>query len=66
LNPGSDIKKVEKKFEQVYAVHAKQQLAEKVQLYGFDPQITYHLQPIEDIHFNYLAGFFGRRRKWCG
>ena len=59
LEPGSDIKKVERKFESVYAVHAKQQLNEKMQQDGYDPQITYHLQSIEDIHFNYLSGFFG-------
>jgi putative ABC transport system permease protein len=52
LEPGSDISKVEQNFIQVYEVNAKQQLDESRRQYGFDPQVTYHLQPVQDIHFN--------------
>jgi putative ABC transport system permease protein len=59
LEPRSDIKQVEKKFDQVYQVHAKQQLEANKRQYGFDPQISYHLQPIENIHFNPLTNSMG-------
>jgi putative ABC transport system permease protein len=55
LEPGSNIKQVEKKFDQVYQLHAKQQLEANKKQYGFDPQISYHLQPIENIHFDPLT-----------
>ena len=54
LNPHSDINKVEKKFDAVYASHAKEQLAQKIKLYGYDPQVSYGLQCITDIHLNPL------------
>jgi putative ABC transport system permease protein len=54
LEPGSDIRQVERKFDAVYQAHAKQQLDESRQKYGYDPQVRYHLQSIEDIHFNPL------------
>ena len=59
LEPGSDIKKVEKKLAQVYQLQAKQQLDSSKQQYGYDPQITYHLQAIGDIHFNPLMRSMG-------
>ena len=52
LQPGSDLKQVEKKFDDVFQIYAKQQLDESMQKYGYDPGIKYHLQPIEEIHFN--------------
>jgi putative ABC transport system permease protein len=59
LEPGSDIKKAEKKLAQVYQLQAKQQLDSSKHQYGYDPQITYHLQAIGDIHFNPLMRSMG-------
>ncbi len=52
LNPGSNINAVVQKFNTVYALHAKEQLAENLKTYGYDPQITYGLQPLTDMHLN--------------
>ena len=54
LDPHADKNKVEQKFDAVYASHAKEQLAQKIKLYGYDPQVSYGLQPITDIHLNPL------------
>ena len=54
LDPHADINKVEQKFDAVYASHAKEQLAQNIKLYGYDPQVSYGLQPITDIHLNPL------------
>ncbi len=54
LDRHADINKVEKKFDAVYASHAKEQLAQNMKLYGYDPQVSYGLQPITDIHLNPL------------
>ena len=50
LNPDADPKMVAKKFDEVYARHAKEQVAETVKIFGYDPQVSYGLQPITDIH----------------
>ncbi len=57
LHPGADIHRIEEKFNKIYAYHAKEQLAENFRLYGidYDPQISYHLQHITDIHLNPLV-----------
>ena len=54
LQPGADVKSVLRKFDQVYAVHAKNQLAENAKTYGYNPRISYGLQPITEIHLNPL------------
>ncbi len=54
LNKHADINKVAKKFDAVYALHAKEQLADNTKLYGYDPQISYGLQLMADIHLNPL------------
>ena len=55
LNPHSNISNVEKRFDDVYKAHAKEQLAENIKLYGYDPLITYGLQQMTDIHLNPLT-----------
>jgi putative ABC transport system permease protein len=50
LNPKADINAVAQKFNNVYASHAKEQLAQNSKTYGYDPQISYGLQPMTDIH----------------
>ena len=56
LNSGSDIRSVIQKFNDIYTFHAKEQLGDsRYDIYGFDPKITYGLQPVTDIHFNPLA-----------
>ncbi len=56
LHPNADKHIVERKFNKIYAFHAKEQLAENFKTYGLDhdPQISYGLQPISDIHLNPL------------
>ena len=54
LDPYADINNVVKKFDAVYAFHAKEQLAENLKVYGYNPQISYGLQRITDIHLNPL------------
>lgn len=54
LNPKADIHSVAQKFNSVYALHAKEQLAENYKTYGYDPQVRYGLQTITDIHLNPL------------
>jgi len=56
LNAGADKYLTEQKFNSVYALHAKEQVAENFKTYGYDPQISYALQPMTDIHLNPLAG----------
>jgi putative ABC transport system permease protein len=56
LNPGSNIRSVIQKFNDIYKFHAKEQLGDnRYDIYGFDPKITYGLQPVTDIHLNPLA-----------
>ena len=54
LQPGADIEKVTKKFDQVFAIQAKKQLADIIKTYGYDPQINYGLQPVTEMHLNPL------------
>jgi putative ABC transport system permease protein len=54
LHPGADKHIVERKLNKIYASHAKEQLAENFKTYGYDPQISYGLQGITDIHLNPL------------
>ncbi len=55
LRPGADVGAVSRKFDQVYALHAGEQLAKNVKSYGFDPQISYGLQPLGDMHLHPLG-----------
>ena len=43
-----------RKFNQVYVLHAKDQLVENAKTYGYNPQVVYGLQPITSIHLNPL------------
>ncbi|HZI54519.1 MAG TPA: ABC transporter permease [Chitinophagaceae bacterium] len=52
LKPGADVDKVSQKFDQVAAIHAKQQVDENKKLYNYDPKISYSLQHITDMHLN--------------
>ncbi|GAB3316693.1 ABC transporter permease [Larkinella ripae] len=61
LHPQADAKTVVRKFGRVYAVHARQQVAENRKNYGFDPSIRYGLQPMTDIHLNPLYRREGNR-----
>jgi len=54
LNPNADLHVAIQKFNRVYAMNAKDQLAENIKAYGYDPAISYGLQPITDIHLNPL------------
>jgi len=55
LDPRADVNKVVQKFDAVYASHAKEQLNESIKVYGYDPKISYGLQPMTDIHLNPLV-----------
>ncbi|MFC5410257.1 ABC transporter permease [Larkinella bovis] len=61
LHPRADPETVVRKFEKVYAVHARQQVAENRKNYGFDPSIRYGLQPMTDLHLNPLYQREGNR-----
>ncbi|RRA99796.1 ABC transporter permease [Larkinella rosea] len=61
LHPKSDPTTVVRKFSKVYAVHARQQVAENRKNYGFDPAINYGLQPMTDLHLQPLYHHEGNR-----
>jgi putative ABC transport system permease protein len=50
LNPNADKSSVIKKFNQVHANNAQEQIKEN----GYDPETSYGLQPITDIHLHHL------------
>ncbi|MCB0628229.1 MAG: ABC transporter permease [Saprospiraceae bacterium] len=52
LDKNADLTAVVEKFDQIYEQHGPPQIEEQ----GFDPQISYGLQPIADIHLNMLLG----------
>ncbi len=54
IDAHANLNNVAKKFDAVYAFHAKEQLAENLKVYGYNPQISYGLQRITDIHLNPL------------
>ena len=54
LNSNTDGKTVIQKFNRIYSLNAKDQLAENIKTYGYDPAISYGLQPMTDIHLNPL------------
>jgi putative ABC transport system permease protein len=59
VNPNADLGAVVQKFNRVYALHAKEQLAENFKNYGYDPQIRYGLQPLTAIHLDPLMAASG-------
>jgi len=54
LRPNADKNAVVQKFNRIHFVHAKDQLAENIKTYGFDPEMSYGLQPITDMHLHPL------------
>lgn len=54
LQPASDKKVVTKKLQSVFEQNAKSQLADHLKNYNYNPQISYGLQPMADIHLNPL------------
>lgn len=53
LHPKADKNKVLEKFNRIYKLHAREQLNNKdFDVYGYNPKITYDLQPVTDIHLN--------------
>lgn len=54
LDPASDLAAIEQKFKSVFAIHAKDQVEQKLARYGFDSEINYGLQNIMDIHLDPL------------
>jgi putative ABC transport system permease protein len=56
LRSEADIRSVSRKFDQVYASHAGEQLAKNIKSYGFDPGVSYGLQPLGDVHLHPLGG----------
>jgi putative ABC transport system permease protein len=52
---------VAKKFDAVFAVHAKKQVEESKRLYNFDPKVSYGLQRITDMHLNPMPTGQGMR-----
>ena len=54
LHPNTDMAEVTSKFNRVYDLHAKEQLAANFKIYGYNPQIKYNLQPVASIHLNPL------------
>ncbi len=54
LEPSSNLEAVIQKFDRVFDVYAKDQVAQEMARYGFNSNISYGLQNIEDIHLNPL------------
>ena len=52
LRPGSNLEQVSRKFDRVFASHAKYQVEETKKLYNFDPKVNYSLQNVVDMHLN--------------
>jgi len=55
LEPTSDLAEIKEKFDRVFAVHAKDQVEQKLARYGFDSQISYGLQNILEVHLDPLV-----------
>src|SRR5688500_10552284 len=52
VQPAADLDAIIQKFNKVYAVHAKGQVAESKRLYNHDPKISFGLQHITEMHLN--------------
>lgn len=55
LEPKSDLAAIQQKLNRVFAIHAKDQVEQKIALYGYDSRINYGLQNIMDLHLNPLV-----------
>ncbi|HEY1060258.1 MAG TPA: ABC transporter permease [Daejeonella sp.] len=55
LHPDANRYVVGQKFDKVFALHAKEQLAQNFKTYAYDPQISYGLQAITDTHLKPLT-----------
>jgi putative ABC transport system permease protein len=54
LHPTANPRAVERKMADLYAIHAKKQVAESRRLAQHDPRIRYGLQPLTDLHLHPL------------
>jgi putative ABC transport system permease protein len=52
LQPGADIKAVEKKFAQIYEASSKDEAKNAAEQYGIKDKITYKLQPLLGMHLD--------------
>ena len=52
LEPSADVAAIKEKFDRVFAIHAKEQVQQKITRYGFDSEINYGLQNILDVHLD--------------
>lgn len=52
LRPGADIASVERRFSQVYARESRDDVREMEEKYQFKEKISYHLQPLLDLHLS--------------
>jgi putative ABC transport system permease protein len=52
LQHGADLNKISRKFDKVFATHARYQLEETKKLYNYDPKVSYSLQNVVDMHLN--------------
>lgn len=59
LEADANLRSVEHKMQQVFEQHAQQQLSTTIKQFGYDPQIKYGLQRVEDIHFKSLERTYG-------
>ncbi len=61
LQPAANLDAVIQKFNKVYAVHAKDQVAENKKAYNYDPKISFGLQHISEMHLNPMRTGTGGR-----
>jgi putative ABC transport system permease protein len=61
LHPDADLQTITQKFNRIYSQAAKDQLAQRLSEDAPDPQISYGLQRITDIHLNPLYQTTGNR-----
>jgi putative ABC transport system permease protein len=61
LRPDAGLETVTQKFNRIYELAAKDQLAQRLSENAPDPRISYGLQPITDIHLNPLYQTTGNR-----
>ncbi|PSL43926.1 FtsX-like permease family protein [Chitinophaga niastensis] len=59
LRRDANVKAVTQKMAAIFALHAKEQLAENIKRYGFEPGVQYDLQPMTDIHLEPLGKSVG-------
>jgi putative ABC transport system permease protein len=52
LQPGADIKAVEKKFAKIYEASSKDEAKKSAELYGIKDKVAYELQPLLGMHLD--------------